>query len=179
MVVLAAALRRRRGKQLSDLFLGVLLLIVVGGGLAVRPAGTGRQRFLDGLLVRLGYRVPVSFFGRSGRYPRDDQIALRNEFGHSWRNSGSGDRARLYPVSAQLPSGTRILFLSAVAPYVGGARGMQLVGAPIDADTLRYNPITAAEKALEIVGSLLFLYALLRYMQILGEGLVRASVELN
>ena len=79
----------------------------------------------------------------------------------------------------KLPFSTGMLFLVSGALYVGGAVGMELVGAPIDADTLSYNLITAVEEGLEMAGALLFLYSLLRYMQTPGGGVIQASVELK
>ncbi len=79
-----------------------------------------------------------------------------------------------------LPPSTGMLFLVSGALYVGGAVGMELVaGGAIDADTLSYNLITAAEEGLEMAGALLFLYSLLHYMQTPGGGVIQASVELK
>ena len=82
------------------------------------------------------------------------------------------------PFLRGLPSRTAMLFLAAGVFYLGGAVGLEIVGEPMEADTVSYHLLTAVEEALEMGGALLFLHSLLRYMQVLAGGAVRASVEL-
>lgn len=63
-----------------------------------------------------------------------------------------------------LPAATRTAFFLAGCIYIGGAIGIEMVGAPMDADTMTYNLTTVVEEGMEMTGVLLFLLALLRYM---------------
>ncbi|MDA1183437.1 MAG: hypothetical protein O2930_02185 [Acidobacteria bacterium] len=63
-----------------------------------------------------------------------------------------------------LPAATRTVFVLAGGIYVGGAVGVEMVGAPMDADTMTYNLTTVVEEGMEMAGVLLFLLALLRYL---------------
>ena len=81
------------------------------------------------------------------------------------------------PFMRHLPLWVGILFLISGVLYIGGAVGMEMVGVPIDADTLSYNLVTAVEEGMEMAGVLLFLSSLLRYMQVPGGGTLRASID--
>ena len=63
-----------------------------------------------------------------------------------------------------LPTATRNAFFLAGCIYVGGAVGVEILGAPMDADTMTYNLTTVVEEGMEMAGVLLFLMALLQYM---------------
>ena len=69
-----------------------------------------------------------------------------------------------FPFMWSLLSGTRNAFFLAGCTYVGGAIGVEIVGAPMDADTMLYNLTTVAEKGMEMAGVILFLAAMLQYM---------------
>lgn len=69
-----------------------------------------------------------------------------------------------FPFMWSLPSGTRNAFFLAGCTYVGGAIGVEIIGAPMDADTMLYNLTTVAEEGMEMAGVILFLAAMLRYM---------------
>ena len=47
---------------------------------------------------------------------------------------------------------------------MGGAVGVEIIGAPMDADTMTYNLTTVVEEGMEMAGVLLFLTTLLHYM---------------
>jgi hypothetical protein len=64
-----------------------------------------------------------------------------------------------------LPSRTRMAFLVAGAIYVGGGAGVELIGEPMETDTMAYNLTTVVEEGMEMGGVILFLAALLRYMR--------------
>ena len=63
-----------------------------------------------------------------------------------------------------LPPATRNAFFLAGCIYVGGAVGVEIIGAPMDADTMTYNLTTVVEEGMEMAGVLLFLTTLLAYM---------------
>ena len=63
-----------------------------------------------------------------------------------------------------LPAGTRNAFILAGGIYVGGAVGVEIIGEPMDADTMLYNLTTVAEEGMEMAGVIMFLAALLRCM---------------
>ena len=67
-----------------------------------------------------------------------------------------------------LPLKTRLLFLLAGILYVGGALGVEFVGGWYHelhgSEHLGYSMITTGEETLELVGVIVFIYALLEYM---------------
>ena len=69
---------------------------------------------------------------------------------------------------ADLPGETRSLFLVAGTCFVGGAIGMELVGGYyhdlFGYDNMTYKMIDTIEECLEMVGILVFIYALVSYM---------------
>lgn len=75
-----------------------------------------------------------------------------------------------------LPRASLIAFLAAGAIYVGGAVGMELIGEPLDGDSLAYNLVTMIEEGMEMFGIVLFTRALLQYMNGPGAAL-EVSVE--
>lgn len=83
------------------------------------------------------------------------------------------------PFVRRLPPRTAILFVVAGVLYVGGAVGMELVGEPMDSDTLQYNLTTVVEEGLEMGGVILFIYALLGHMRGTGVGTLEGSFEFN
>ena len=68
-----------------------------------------------------------------------------------------------------LPTKTRNLFIVAGVIYVGGALGIELVGGAYayenDMKNLAYSIITTIEEGLEMLGILVFIYALLDYIE--------------
>ena len=73
-----------------------------------------------------------------------------------------------------LPRPTLIRFVVAGGIYVGGAVGMEIVGDPMDSDTLLYNLSTMVEEGMEMFGIIFFTRALLLYM-----GLTKLDPELS
>ena len=69
-----------------------------------------------------------------------------------------------FPFLWNLPAGTRNAFVVAGCIYVGGAIGVEIIGEPLDSDTMIYNLSTVVEEGMEMGGVILFLAALLRYM---------------
>lgn len=71
---------------------------------------------------------------------------------------------------ADLPDETRGLFLLAGGFYVGGALGMELLGGLLDsggrASTPTYALVVTIEEALELLGSITLLHALLGYVSL-------------
>ena len=87
------------------------------------------------------------------------------------------------PFLLELPRRTALLFGLAGAVYVAGAAGMEIIGNSMVGqqlrDTLGYNLTTLLEESLEMLGVILFLHSLLRYMRGPGEGSVHASLEVT
>lgn len=77
---------------------------------------------------------------------------------------------------SSLPTATRNAFFLAGCIYVGGAIGVEIIGAPMDADTMTYNLTTVVEEGMEMAGVLLFLTALLAYMARQDVGTDEVSV---
>ncbi len=72
------------------------------------------------------------------------------------------------PFLLGLPRRTALLFVVAGVVYIAGAVGIEILGQPMDADTLEYNLLTLVEEGLEMFGVILFLYGLLDHVQRLG-----------
>jgi MFS family permease len=79
-----------------------------------------------------------------------------------------------YKFLLSLPSNTKYRFILAGIFYVCGAIGMELIGGAyssknliteISTHDLNYAVITSIEESLEIIGILIFIYALLNYIQ--------------
>ncbi|QIN83153.1 hypothetical protein GBA63_11240 [Rubrobacter tropicus] len=71
-----------------------------------------------------------------------------------------------------LPAGIRSLFVIAGAVYVGGALGMEMVDGyyqSVFGDTLGQELLTNTEEALEMLGVVVFVYALLMYLSLRAE----------
>lgn len=72
-----------------------------------------------------------------------------------------------------LPARTRSLFLVAALLYVGGAFGVELLGGyyvdTYGPDHIAYAGITTVEEGMEMLGAVLFLYALADYRETLGR----------
>ena len=68
------------------------------------------------------------------------------------------------PFLLNLERRTAKLFMLSGAIYIGGAIGVELLAAPLRVDSLQYYLMTLWEEGIEMIGVLLFLYALLRYM---------------
>jgi len=81
----------------------------------------------------------------------------------------------LTPFLLELHRRTAILFAVSGVVYFGGAVVMELLAVPFNTNTLRYYMMTLWEEGLEMLGVVLFLYALLVYMS--GEG--KSSIRLG
>ncbi len=68
------------------------------------------------------------------------------------------------PFLKALPRATLIGFVIAGSIFVRGAVGMEIIGEPMESDSLLYNMTTMVEEGMEMFGIILFLKALLRYM---------------
>ena len=69
----------------------------------------------------------------------------------------------MFPFVWSLPAGTRDAFIAAGCLYVGGAVGVEIIGEPMDSDTMLYNLTTVVEEGMEMGGVILFLAATLQY----------------
>jgi hypothetical protein len=70
---------------------------------------------------------------------------------------------------AHLPEGTRRLFVVAGVLYVGGALGLEMIESRLDFlqgghESLAYQSLVGVEEACEMMGIVLFIYALLSYI---------------
>ncbi len=81
------------------------------------------------------------------------------------------------PFLLRLPRRTALQFVVAGVVYISGAVGIEILGQPMDADTLAYNLLTLVEEGLEMFGVILFLHGLLDHVQRLEANTVnpRAS----
>ncbi len=86
------------------------------------------------------------------------------------------------PFLLHLPRRTAFRFVLAGAIYLAGALGVEIFGNSLSVqslrDTLQYNLATLVEEALEMLGVILFIHALLRYMRG-SAAAVDASLELS
>lgn len=71
----------------------------------------------------------------------------------------------LLPFVRALPRSTTLRFVIAGVIFVGGSIGMEIVGHPMDADTLVYQMTVLAEEGMEMMGVLVFAHALILYLQ--------------
>lgn len=69
-----------------------------------------------------------------------------------------------FPLLKTLPRHTLIGFVIAGAVFVGGSVGMEIIGEPMDSDSLLYNLTTLVEEGMEMFGIILFIKALLKHM---------------
>ncbi len=94
------------------------------------------------------------------------------------RRSAIGVPFKMYPSKP-----TARLFALAGAVYLAGAVGFEIVGNSLVGqrlrDTLEYNLWTLAEESLEMLGLILFLHTLLRYMHGPGANTVHVPLELT
>jgi len=65
------------------------------------------------------------------------------------------------PLLRILPRRTMLLYVLSGAIFVGGALGVETIGAPMDADTLIYEVTVLVEEGMEMMGVLLFIDATL------------------
>ena len=82
------------------------------------------------------------------------------------------------PFLRRLPKRTAILFVVAGAIYVGGTVGVEIIGEPLDSDTMAYNLLTVLEEGMEMFGVIFFVPVLLGYMRESDAGPLRGVVEL-
>ena len=68
-----------------------------------------------------------------------------------------------------LPRSTQVLFFLAAASFVGGALGIEMLNSWIDStygnQTVAYVGMTVVEEMLEMVGVVIFIFALLKYIE--------------
>ncbi len=87
------------------------------------------------------------------------------------------------PFLLDLPRRTAVRFGAAGAVYLTGAIGIEIVGNSLVGkrleDTLQYNLTTLAEESLEMIGVILFLHSLMRYMRRPRTRSVSASLEVT
>lgn len=69
------------------------------------------------------------------------------------------------PFIRALSRSTMVQFVLAGLVFVGGAIGMEIVGDPMDADTLVYNMTVLVEEGMEMMGVLIFAHALILFLQ--------------
>jgi hypothetical protein len=85
------------------------------------------------------------------------------------------------PFLLHLPRRTALLFGLAGGAYLAGAVGIEIIGNAMVGqrlkDTLQYNLTTLAEEGLEMLGLVLFIHTLLRYMREPGANAVEASLK--
>ena len=103
--------------------------------------------------------------------------------GHPGGDHGAGVLGVAFvPFVLHLPRRTALWFAVAGTTYVAGAIGIEIPGNTMVAehlrDTLQYRTSTMVEEGMEMLGMILFINALLRYMRGSGDGPVRASIEL-
>ncbi|MBW3628012.1 MAG: hypothetical protein KY464_01830 [Gemmatimonadetes bacterium] len=84
------------------------------------------------------------------------------------------------PFLLHLPRKTRVLFAIAGCLYVGGALGLEMIGAIIDEASgtagLSYRVVATVEETLELTGMVTFIYALLHY---LSNDLHEARIQIS
>ncbi len=83
------------------------------------------------------------------------------------------------PFLWRLPRLTAILFALAGAIYVGGAVGVEIIGEPLDSDSLQYNLLTVLEEGMEMFGVIFFIHVLLGYMREPRANILQGAVELT
>lgn len=66
------------------------------------------------------------------------------------------------PLMKELPRSTLILYVLAGIIFVGGAVGVEIIGHPMDADTLAYQVATFVEEGMEMLGVILLIDTTLR-----------------
>lgn len=66
------------------------------------------------------------------------------------------------PLLKELPRSTLILYVLAGIIFVGGAVGVEIIGHPMDADTLTYQIATLVEEGMEMLGVILLIDTTLR-----------------
>ncbi len=79
------------------------------------------------------------------------------------------------PFLLRLRRRTALLFVVAGVVYISGAVGIEILGQPMDADTLAYNLLTLVEEGLEMFGVILFLYGLLDHVHRQGANTVNKA----
>ncbi len=83
------------------------------------------------------------------------------------------------PFLRRLPRRTAILFAVAGAIYVGGAVGVEIIGEPLDSDSMAYNLLTVLEEGMEMFGVIFFIHVLLGYMRESPTSILQGVVELR
>lgn len=75
-----------------------------------------------------------------------------------------------------LPTHTRNTFVLGGMLFVGGAIGIEMIGAPMVEDAMPYNLLTIVEEGMEMFGVIVFLAGLLRFMRRRGSTAAPVSV---
>jgi hypothetical protein len=70
-----------------------------------------------------------------------------------------------FPFLWALPKHTRNTFVLGGILFVGGAIGIEMIGAPMVEDAMPYNLLTIVEEGMEMFGVIVFLAGLLRFMR--------------
>lgn len=83
------------------------------------------------------------------------------------------------PFLIHLHRRTSLLFLLSGAIYVGGAIGVELLAAYLKSNSLEYHLMTLLEEGMEMLGVLIFLYALLAYMSGHGKNRIKVVASLR
>jgi len=68
------------------------------------------------------------------------------------------------PLLRRLPRRTMLLHVLSGIIFIGGALGVEIIGAPMDADTLTYEVTVLIEEGMEMLGVILFVDATLQSM---------------
>jgi hypothetical protein len=105
--------------------------------------------------------------------PLQQQLGLGGFFHWAWVIPGMLFVAVLGVVYLRfmlsLPRQTRVLFVLAAAAFVGGALGVEMLGAAWFTEhgrrNMGYSLYWTAEETLEMIGVVIFIYALLRYVE--------------
>jgi hypothetical protein len=161
----------------TTLLLATCALLVFTVTVAVR-ARQGRMLFHWGLLsaifVYLSIDEAAAIHERLST-PLEDSLGLSGYLTFGWIVAGIifvVVVGLIYlPFLLHLPARTRWLFVLAAVLYVGGAIGVESVSAnqwSIDEGTsLRYSAIGTVEEFLEMLGAVVFIYALLDHLSAL------------
>ncbi len=143
----------------------VLLLkratVQIGSGATSASQGRKEERFWS--VLAAGFLVLAM-----------DEVAGLHESFHSavdtlwvWPAAALVAACALYfvPLLRSLPRRTMLLYVLSGAIFVGGALGVEIIGAPMDADTLAYEITVFIEESMEMTGVILFIDTTLQSME--------------
>ncbi len=83
------------------------------------------------------------------------------------------------PFLVKLHRRTSLFFLLAGSVYIGGAIGVELLSESLKSNSLEYYMMTLLEEGMEMLGVLIFLYALLAYMSGPGKNRIKVAASLK